>query len=62
MWVYTAHGEEVGRLHGVSRPAGQQAMCGSQPVDGYTAKSWEKSGYIEWKEDQDGQSGTAPGT
>ena len=23
MWVYTAHGEKVGRLHGVSRPAGQ---------------------------------------
>jgi len=53
MWVYTAHGEEVGRLHGVSRPAGQQAMCGGKPVDGYTAKAWEKSGYIEWKENED---------
>ena len=62
MWVYTAHGEEVGRLHGVSRPAGQQAMCGGKPVDGYTAKAWEKSGYIEWKEDQDDQRETAAGT
>ena len=53
MWVYTAHGEEVGRLHGVSRPAGQQAMCGGKPVDGYTAKAWEQKGYIEWKENED---------
>ena len=53
MWVYTAHGEEVGRLHGVSRPAGQQAMLGYEPVSGTTAKAWEKNGYIEWKEDQD---------
>ncbi len=53
MWVYTAHGEEVGRLHGVSRPAGQQAMLGYEPVSGITAKAWEKNGYIEWKEDQD---------
>ena len=51
MWVYTAHGEEVGRLHGVSRPAGQQAMCGGKPVDGYTAQAWEERGYIEWKEE-----------
>ena len=54
MWVYTKHGEEVGRLHGVSRPAGQQAMLGYEPVSGMTANAWEKNGYIEWKEDQDG--------
>ena len=53
MWVYTKHGEEVGMLHGVSRPAGQQAMLGYEPVSGMTAKAWEKNGYIEWKEDQD---------
>ena len=61
MWVYTEHGEKVGMLHGVSRPASQQAMCGHKPVDGYTAQAWEKNGYIEWKEDQDEQSGTDPG-
>ena len=55
MWVYTAHGEEVGRLHGVSRPAGQQAMCGSKPVDGVTAQAWKDRGYIEWKADDDGK-------
>ena len=51
MWVYTAYGERVGMLHGVSRPAGQQAMCGYEPVHGSIAKSWEKLGYIEWKEE-----------
>ena len=60
MWVYTARGEEVGRLHGVSRPAGHQAMCGGKSVDGYTAKAWEKRGYIEWKEDQNERSKTDP--
>jgi hypothetical protein len=61
MWVYTAHGEKVGMLHGVSRPAGQQAMCGHEPVMGMIAKEWEQRGYIEWKEDQDDQRGTAAG-
>ena len=60
MWIYTAHGEEAGRLHGVSRPAGHQAMRGGKPVDGYTAKAWEKRGYIEWKEDHDERSKTDP--
>ena len=58
MWVYTEKGEKVGRLHGVSRPAGQQAMCGGKPVEGYTAKVWAKNGYIEWKDDEDGRSQT----
>jgi len=52
MWVYTAHGEEIGRRYGVSRPEGQQAMCGGEPVDGRTAKAWAEKNYIEWKEDQ----------
>jgi len=55
MWVYTAHGEEVGRLHGVSRPAGQKAMCGHAQVDGATAQAWKDRGYIEWKADDDGK-------
>ena len=55
MWVYTAHGEEVGRLHGVSRPAGQKAMCGHTQVDGATAQAWKDRGYIEWKADDDGK-------
>ena len=53
MWVYTEKGEEVGRLHGVSRPAGQPAMCGHEPVTGTTAEAWEERGYIEWKDDAD---------
>ena len=54
MWVYTEKGEEVGRLHGVSRPAGQPAMCGHEPVTGTTAEAWHERGYIEWKDDDDG--------
>lgn len=51
MWVYTEYGEKVGQRYGVSRTAGQPAMCGYEPVKGITAKAWEKSGYIEWKDD-----------
>lgn len=51
MWVYTEFGEHVGNLHGVYRPAGEQAMLGNEPVDGHTAQEWEKRGFIEWKED-----------
>lgn len=54
MWVYTPYGQKTAELHGnPGRIAGQQAMCGNAPVTGMTAKAWEKSGYIEWKEDQD---------
>lgn len=52
MWVYTAFGQKAAELHGnKNRIAGQPAMCGHEPVTGITAKAWEKSGYIEWKED-----------
>lgn len=54
MWVYTEYGEHVGNLHGVSRPAGQPAMCGHKPVTGRTAEAWKAKGYIEWKETDDG--------
>jgi hypothetical protein len=27
-------------------------MCGYEPVKGITAKAWEKSGYIEWKDEE----------
>lgn len=50
MWVYTEFGEHVGNLHGVRRPAGQPAMCGTEPVTGRTAEFWQMKGYIEWKE------------
>ena len=54
MWVYTPFGQKTAELHGNhGRIAGQPAMCGNTPVTGMTAKAWEKSGYIEWKEDQD---------
>lgn len=50
MWIYTKLGEETGKKYGFSRPAGQPAMCGNEPVKGPTAQAWLKIGYIEWKE------------
>jgi len=61
MWVYTEAGEKRGKLFGVSRPAGQPAMCGHKPVMGITAKEWEKRGLIEWKEDKKDESQSPDG-
>ena len=49
MWVYTEKGQRQAELHGnKNRKAGEQAMIGYRPVDGILAKAWERSGYIEW--------------
>ena len=54
MWVYTEYGQRRAELFGNNnRKAGQPATCGKAPVTGRTAVAWEKSGYIEWKEDPD---------
>lgn len=52
MYVYTEKGQKVREELGYNdAKAGEIAMCGFSPVDGLTAKSWEKRGYIVRKED-----------
>lgn len=56
MYIYTEKAQKRAEEIGVEpRRIGTVAMCGWKAVDGLTAKSWEKKGYVYEVKQEDRQ-------